>query len=146
MPEYERSLQVQADPDVIFEFVSDVRNLPRYLPTTQHAEPQGPDRVHVEGEAHHHHFDADGFLRTDRARHRLEWGADEGYYSGWLQIRPREGGSEVTVHLRFDSMPGAQSGVQPSDADIVEGLEKGLRSIRNQIEGRGGKEEPAAAG
>ncbi|HET6468827.1 MAG TPA: SRPBCC family protein [Geminicoccaceae bacterium] len=146
MAEYERTLQVHADPDEIFRFVSDIRNLPKYLPTTRHAESAGRDRVRVEGEAHQHHYEADGFLRADPARHRLEWGADEGYYAGWLQIRPGDGAADVTVHLRFDSKPGGESGAVPSDADIEEGLEKGLRSIRNQLEGRGGKEEPEAAG
>ncbi len=51
MPEYEHSQTIQASPDAVFAFVSQVRNLPQYLPTIKAAEPQGPERVVVHGEA-----------------------------------------------------------------------------------------------
>jgi hypothetical protein len=146
MTEYEHKLRMHVDPDAIFDFVADVRNLPKYLPTTHHAEPQGQDRVKVEGEAHEHHYDSDGFLRADRKNRRLEWGADEGYYSGWLEVRRLDGVSEVTVHLSLTGAPpGTDSNKGVPDAEIADGLLAGLRSIQNHVEGRGGKEEPPAA-
>ncbi len=51
MPEYEHSLTVQASPEAVFTFVSDVSRLPEYLPTTHHAEAQPGGRVRVQGEA-----------------------------------------------------------------------------------------------
>ena len=144
---YEQTLTMRAPPDRVLGFVSDVRNLPRYVPTTKDAQPQGEGRVRVQGEAQGHRYDGDGYLRRDDAAGRLEWGADEGYYSGWFQVRGDGGASSsVTVHISLRGHPpGADPSSAPSDEQINEGLVKGLESIRNQVEGRGGKEEPSAA-
>ena len=147
MGEYEQTLAVQASPDRVLAYVADIRNMPEYLPTTKHAEPQGEERVRVQGEAQGHEYDSDGYLRRDDQAKRLEWGADEGYYAGWLQVRDDgSGGSAVTVHISLrGAPPGADPSHAPSDAQINEGLMAGLRSIRNHVEGRGGKQEPSAA-
>ena len=149
MPEYEHSQTIQAAPQTIFDFVADVSNLPKYLPTTQSAQKQGEERVRVQGEAKGHRYDADGYLRPNAEKLRLEWGADEGYYSGWLQVEGRNGNghdsAQVTVHLSFKEKPGQDSGHVASDADIEEGMQKALESIQNHVTGTGGKEEPAAA-
>ena len=147
MGEYEQTTTMRAPPERVFEFVADIRNMPSYLPTTQSAEPQGGERVRVQGEAQGHRYDSDGFLRRDPGRRRLEWGADEGYYSGWLQVQESGAGtSTVTVHISLRGHPpGADPSHAPGDEQINEGLIKGLRSIQNHVEGRGGKEEPSAA-
>lgn len=144
--EYEERLTMNASPDAVTDFVSDIRNLPRYMPTTKDAQSQGEDRVRVQGEAQGHKYDSDGYLRRMEDQGRLEWGADEGYYSGWLQVRPDGDGSEVTVHISLrGNPPGADPENAPDPAQVQEGLRKGLESIRNQVEGRGGKQEPSAA-
>ena len=147
MGEYERTMAMRASPDEVLAFISDVRNMPEYLPTTKGAQPQGEGRVRVQGEAHGHKYDSDGYLRRDPEGKRLEWGADEGYYSGWMQVRPDgASGCSVTVHISLrGAPPGADPGRKPSDAEIDEALVKSLRSIRNPVEGTGGKEEPSAA-
>ena len=144
--EYEAVSAVDASPDDVFAFVSDVRNLPKYLPTTKDAQSQGTDRVRVQGEAQGHRYDSDGYLRPDAGAKRLEWGADEGYYSGWMQIDGDGDASNVTVHISLRGKPpGAPDDGAPKRSDVQEGLEKGLQSIKNHVEGRGGKEEPAVA-
>lgn len=146
MGEYEEKLTMSAGPDEVFDFVADIRNLPKYLPTTKDAQSQGPERVRVQGEAQGHRYDSDGYLRPDRGARRMEWGADEGYYSGWMQVAPNGGGSDVTVHISLRGHPpGADGGDAPAPEQVQEGLRKGLESIRNHVEGRGGKEEPSAA-
>jgi hypothetical protein len=142
--EYEESLSMRAAAGEVFDFVRKVQNLPKYLPTTTDAQSQGQDCVRVQGEAQGHSYDSDGYLRSDPASKRLEWGADEGYYAGWMQIRDSGDGSTVTVHLSLRAKPGGSKG--PSPEQVREGLSKSLDSIRNQVEGRGGKEEPSAAG
>ena len=144
MPDYERSLTMRARPDDVLAFVSDIRNMPRYMPTTKQAEDAGPERVHVAGEANGHPYDAEGYLR--RKDGGLEWGADEGGYSGWLKVRPEGDSTAVTIGISLRGVPpGADPAQTPSDDDINEGLRKGLESIKNQVEGTGGKVEPAAA-
>ena len=150
MPEYEHSLTVQAPPEAVFDFVSDVSRLPQYLPTTHHAEAQPGGRVRVQGEAGGRAYDSDGYFRTDPVNWRLEWGSDgENRYSGWLEIDGVADECEVTVHLNFQPNPeqGRRMEEQTGDRDgtIQDGLAAALESIRNQVEGRGGKVEPAAA-
>jgi uncharacterized protein YndB with AHSA1/START domain len=146
MAEYEHTATINASPDDVFVFVSDVRNLPQYLPTTKSAQPQAGERVRVQGEAQGHQYDSDGYFRADQTSYRLEWGADERYYSGWLTINGQDSASEVTVHLSLrGTPPGADESERPSDEAIQEGLEASLRSIQNIVEGKGGKVEPSAA-
>ena len=79
MAEFEHSMRISAPPEQVFDFVADVRNLPKYIPTTRHAEPQGPDRVQVDGEAEGHQYHADGYLRPDLILFTyLHLAADEG--------------------------------------------------------------------
>lgn len=144
MAEFTKTIDIDCPAQKIFEFVGEVSNLPRYLPTTKHAEPQGADRVRVQGEAKGHKYDGDGYLRRDAQNMRLEWGADEGYYSGWMQVNGQGDRSQVTVCLNFKSKPGGADHA-PSDADIEEGMQRSLESIRNQVTGQGSKVEPAAA-
>lgn len=139
--EFEERIIIHAAPDAVFDFVADVRNMPRYLPTARRAEPQQGDRVRIQGQAAGHPYDADGFLRVHHQRRRLEWGADEHSYAGHLEVRPHGDAAEVTVHLAFRSYPHSDQHQGPSDADIREGLRKALRSIDNLLTGTGGKEE-----
>jgi uncharacterized protein YndB with AHSA1/START domain len=144
---FEESRRIPAPPEDVFAFISDIRNLPSYLPTTTWAEPQGEDRVRLAGQAGGKQYEDDGYLRCDEGAMRMEWGADEHHYSGEMQISPDGDGSHVTVRLNFRERPkdGRPSG-GPSEADIREGLRKALQSIENQVTGRGGKVEPRAAG
>lgn len=145
--EFEQSMTIHAPPDAIFDFVADVRNMPKYLPTTRRAAPEQGDHVRVQGEAAGHPYDADGFLRVDRDRRRMEWGSDEHDYEGRLEITPQGSqASQVTVHLTFRSqLPGADVAHGPSRADIEEGIRAALESIERQVTGRGGKVEPQTA-
>lgn len=140
MPDYDHSLTVYAAPADVFAFVSDVANLPAYLPTTKSAQPDGQGRVRVEGEANDQPYDADGEFRVMQDQMRLEWRADERYYSGWLTVQDDDGGNSlVTVQVSWTQQP------QVPEQNIREGLQASLASVRNLVEGKGGKVEPEAA-
>jgi len=151
MAEYERSRLVQASPDDVFAFVSDANNLATFLPTVDVVEPQAEGRVEVHGEVRGRSYEDEGWFRVDEARRRIEWGADERTYSGWLTVAADDAGAQVVAHL---SMPpyvtpsGAPITGEPDiDPDpIEESLEAALDSLRNVMEGRGGKESPASVG
>ena len=147
MSEYQATRTIQATPEHVFDFVSDVRNLPQYLPTTHDAKPQGQDRVRVQGQARGHDYNADGWLRRDENGRRLEWGSDgDMNYSGSLEVRPSGGeAASVTVKLHFDPPEQMKRAMGDADAKIQEGLEAALQSIANHCEGHGGKVEPQSA-
>jgi uncharacterized protein YndB with AHSA1/START domain len=149
MPDYEYTQTINASPDEVYAFVSNVENLPQYLPTTKSAQPQGEGRVRVQGEANGHQYDSDGTFTADASLRRLEWSADEANrYAGWLAITGQDATSQVTVHLTFGTemdLPDRIEENSPSNRPIQEGIGAALRSIQNIVEGQGGKEEPAAA-
>ena len=151
MAEYERSRLVLASPEDVFAFVSDPRNLATFLPTVDTVELREEDRVEVHGEIQGRTYEDDGWFHVDEDRHRIEWGADERAYSGWLTVAADDGGAQVVAHLSippYVTPEGAPITGEPDiDPDpIEESLEAALDSLRNLMEGRGGKEEPVTGG
>jgi hypothetical protein len=152
MSEYNHSLNVNASPDDVFDFVSDIGNLPQYLPTVSNATPQSGERIRVQGEAGGHRYDSDGFFRLNEDERRMEWGSDgENNYRGSLEVKPGSDAktSEVSVRLSFEPRPELAERMERQAGDrgraIQEGIEKALLSIKNLCEGRGGKVESSAA-
>ncbi len=150
MSDYAHAIDVDAPADELFEYLSDVTNLPQYLPTTEHAEPQGEDRVRVRGAARGHPYDSDGYFRVDRQARRMEWGSDgERVYRGKLEVKdagPRQ--STVRVYLTFDmSSAEARRFEQQGGGDrrvaVQQGLERALRAIKQRVEaGPGARLDP----
>jgi hypothetical protein len=150
MSEFEYSATVQSGAQEVFDFVSDVGNLPRYLPTVTKAMSQGEDRVRVQGQAGGRQYDSDGYYHVDKGRKRMEWGSDgENQYRGWLEVKDGGASATVTAHLSFEPRPDTKEQLDRQSGDyhrtIQEGLENALRSIKNLCEGRGGKVESSAA-
>jgi uncharacterized membrane protein len=153
MSEYQRTMVIEAQADDVFDFVSDIKNLPSYLPTVRSATLQSGDRIRVQGEAGGKRYDDDGYFRIDKEARRLEWGSDgENQYSGWMQVE--EGVEEVftsrvSVHLSYEPSPEMvrqferQGGTR--DDVINEGIDNALRSIKNLCEEKGDKVESQSA-
>ena len=111
--EYEQSQAIDAPPEEVFAWLSDVGSLPKYLPPVVDSSVEGPSAEGVPGRRIRTSleypgegggtFDAVGYLAVDERERRMEWGAEEGRdYSGWLTVRNHGGGgSEVVVHLSF---------------------------------------------
>ena len=135
--EFEASLYVNAPSDAVYDFVADIQNMPKYIPTTKKAEKQGEDRVRVQGGGDGFQYDSDGYLRRNSQSNRLEWGADEGHYNGWMSVDEDGEGSNVTIHLTFKNQEGIPS------QHVDEGLQTALASIKNEVEGTGGKVKPS---
>lgn len=150
MKEYQQSKKVQASADEVFAFVSDIQNLPKYLPTVHNAMPQQGERIRVQGEAGGHRYDSDGHFRVDKANRRMEWGSDgEHNYSGSLEVKEAgdKSACEVAVNIKFDPKPELAQKFEQQGGDrhrvINEGINKALASIQNLCEGKGGKVEAA---
>lgn len=135
MPDFTQSRKMNVSADRVYEFISDVRNMPAYLPTTRHADSDGPGRVRVEGEVKGRTYNSDGYLRRVDDRHRVEWGSDEGDYSGFLEAREGEDTTEVTVHLHFGDDAWKSRGAEGPRADEVRrGIEKALLAIEQCLD------------
>jgi uncharacterized membrane protein len=150
--EFEQSIEVAATSEKIFEFLADVKNVPHYLPTVKHAEPQEGERIRTQGQAGDRTYDSDGHFRINEQQRRIEWGSDgENDYSGWLQVESETGSnSQVTVHIHYAPKPEtaqrmAQNSPEHSfESAMNEGIAKTLNSIKRLCEGTGGKEEISA--
>ena len=149
MAEYTDRIDVAAPADAVFTFVSDIENLPKYLPTVHHAHPQTGERVEVDGEANGHPYHSDGWFKVDEAARTMTWGSDgENDYSGRMSVTGDGSKSEVECSLKFtpsegikDSMDKNQGG--PSAA-MTDGLRASLQSIKQICEGTGGKQHSTA--
>ena len=51
MPDYQRSAKVKASADALFDYLSDIRNLPKYFSSMTSAKSAGPDEVKVTAES-----------------------------------------------------------------------------------------------
>ncbi len=65
-----------------------------------------------------------------------------------MRIEQQSNGSDVTVHISLRGHPPGtdqRDGGAPDPSQVKEGVRKGLQSIKNHLEGGGGKEEPSVA-
>lgn len=156
MTEYQQTQTIGASADNVFAWLSDVNNLPRYLPPVVDASIEGPSaegspgqrvRATLEYPGGGSTFDAEGYFAVDEGQRRMEWGAEvQRDYSGWLEVtEDGDGQSQVTVHLDFGerSVEPEMREHAPEDRDpLAEGIAATLESIRRQIEEGSGKVQP----
>jgi ligand-binding SRPBCC domain-containing protein len=83
--EYEQSQAIDAPPEEVFAWLSNVGNLPEYLPPVVASSTEGPSAEGVpgqriratleySGQEEGHTFDAEGYLAADERERRMEWG------------------------------------------------------------------------
>lgn len=129
MADFTGTTTVSVPTTPLFDYLSDVGNLPKYFSRMTSARPgQGeevkttakmPDGTEVQGDA---------WFRVDQAAQRLEWGSEgPSEYSGSLDVRPSGEGSEVEVRLHTTR-------VQPGDRQVQDGVEETLANIKQQAE------------
>lgn len=149
MPEYTDRITVDAAPDAVFRFVSDIQNLPKYLPTVHHAAPQTGERIALEGQANGHHYNSDGWFKVDPAAMTMSWGSDgENDYSGKMTVIAHGQAATVECALRFSPSPEIKDAMDkhqggPSAA-MTDGLRTSLHNIKQICEGTGGREHSTA--
>lgn len=155
MQEYEQKGTVAAPANEVFAWVSDVENLPKYLPPIKDAGLDGAadgdnpgEKVRMRvGIPDRGEFESEGYFSVDAEARTMRWGAEtDRDYSGYLTVAEAgDGQSEVTVHLSFGPRS-AEPGIQEDSSDdrdpLEESLSATLESIRRQIEEGGGKLPP----
>jgi len=154
--EYQQTQTIDAPAEEVFAWLSDVNNLPKYLPPVVDVSIEGPSaegapgqriRATLEYPEGGSAFDSEGYLAVDEGRKRMEWGAEaERDYAGWLEVADAvDGQSQVTVHLNFGERsvePEIREQTPEGRDPLAEGVSATLESIRRQIEEGAGKVEP----
>src|SRR4051794_1923308 len=97
MPEYQRSITIDATPDELFDFLSQVENLPKYFARMTEAHPATGDEVRVKAKLPSEATEGEGEETVESyatfsidADHRaISWGTEnEHHYRGELQVTP----------------------------------------------------------
>ena len=133
MGDYERSTTVAAPPGVLFDYLSDVGNLPHYFAAMKSAEPGEGNEVHTVAEVDGHRVEGDAWFTAEDGSRTMRWGSEgENDYAGELSVAGHGDGSRVTVKLH-------SSHGEPEK--IESGLAETLAAIKRNVEGNA---DPAA--
>jgi uncharacterized membrane protein len=122
MGDYERSTTVDASRDDLFEYLSRVENLPKYMERMTSAKPATGDEVEVEatldgGQTVH----GEAWFRVDADNRSISWGAEGPHdYHGEVSVTGDESTSSVTVRLH----------TLHDDPHIEDGIDETLANIR----------------
>jgi len=125
------STAVEASEQVLFEYLSTVANLARYVPRLTSAEPGDGDDVRtVARMADGQEIRGDAWFRVDRAARRVEWGSEgPSAYRGRLEVSSKSETVWVDVHVHTtrvrDGDPNVQHGVDDTVATIKKLVEDG---------------------
>lgn len=106
MPEFEKSREIAASPDVTWALVSDPGRLAEWVPTTRSSSSAGDNAVRLQGESHGHDYDTDGGFVTDDSARRLSWDSPRiPGYEGLLTVAGHGSGALVTVRVTLPDVP-----------------------------------------
>ncbi len=130
MSDYERSTTVEAEADALFDYLSDVGNLPRYFSRMTGAEPAGGEAVHVTAEidegGEHKEVGGEAWFRVDDVARTIRWGSEgPNEYRGELEVSGEGETSEVTVRLHT---------MRDEEGEIEPELERTLANVKRLVE------------
>ena len=96
--QHEHTEHVAAPPEAVYAAISDVNNLPRFVPQMTAVRRSEGDRVEVDARYEGRQQHGEASFSTDDHTHRIEWSAPSGYH-GWMQVDPDGDGSRLTLFL-----------------------------------------------
>ena len=133
MATYEQSTDVRASSDVLFAYLSDVHNLPRYMEAMTSAEPTHGDRIETTAQVDVDHDGTteevmgEAWFHVHEADKKLEWGSPgPNHYAGQLAVQGDGAVSTVSVSITTER--------EEEGPDIEEGLRGTLANIKRLVE------------
>jgi uncharacterized protein YndB with AHSA1/START domain len=96
--QHEHTEHIAAPPDAVYAAISDVGNLPRFVPQMTAARAGEDDRVEVDARYHGREQRGEASFQADDERRRIEWGSPSGYH-GWMEVAPDGEGARLTLFL-----------------------------------------------
>ena len=128
MGSYRYTESADLSPQRVFDYLADVRNLPRYLPSMTTAEPEGGDRVHVEATVDGRTEAGEAWMRVDREQRRIEWGSEgPNDYHGKLEISD-QGPERCTIELELHTVRAEGPEIEQGVRHAVDGLIKAINA------------------
>jgi uncharacterized membrane protein len=96
--QHEHTEHVAAAPDAVYGAISDINNLPSFVPQLTAVRAADGGRVEVDARYEGHEQHGQAAFAADRAARRIEWSAPSGY-RGWMQVDADGDGSRLTLFL-----------------------------------------------
>jgi uncharacterized membrane protein len=129
VPDYQQATSVYAPAQALFDYLSDVRNLPKYFHSMIDAEPAEGEAVNVTADVDGQRQESQAWFRVDREARRISWGSEgPNDYHGELEVTGGQEGSSVQVSLHTERVA--------SDR-IDEGLAETVANVKRLVEAGG---------
>jgi uncharacterized membrane protein len=96
--QHEHTEHVAAPADAVYAAISDLSNLPRFVPQMTAARRASGDRIEVDARYEGREQHGEASFRADDGERRIEWSAPSGYH-GWMKVDPDGEGSRLTLFL-----------------------------------------------
>ena len=126
MGDYEQSRDVNAPAQALFDYLADVRNMPRYFSSMTSAEPAEGEAVQVTAVVDGKEREGEAWFKVDRDRMHLDWGSEgPNNYHGRLDVTGDDAASRVLVALHTDNV---------EDQRIDQGLTETLDEVQRLVE------------
>ncbi len=126
MGDYEQSRDVDAPAQALFDYLADVRNMPRYFSSMTSAEPAEGEAVQVTAVVDGKEREGEAWFKVDRDRMHLDWGSEgPNNYHGRLDVTGDDAASRVSVALHTDNV---------EDQRIDQGLTETLDEVQRLVE------------
>lgn len=131
MGDFTDSTTVDVPPQALFDYLSEVKNLPKYFARMTSARPGDGEEVHTTARMPDGtEVEGDAWFRVSDSSQRIEWGSEGASdYHGSLDVNAAGDGSEVVVHLHTTRVP-------DGDEQVMGGVRETLASIKEQAERR----------
>ena len=97
--QHEHTEHVAASADAVYAAISNLDNLPRFVPQLTGVRPAEGDQIEVDARYHGHEQHGEATFRANAGERRIEWGAPSGYH-GWMKVDPDGEGSRLTLFLQ----------------------------------------------
>lgn len=129
MAEFQASTTVNAAPGALFDYLSDVGNLPHYFARMTSARPGDRNEVHTTAQLPDGtQVEGDAWFLSDPDSRRISWGSEgPNDYHGSLEVTDTDTGCAVQVNLHTNRVPDA-------DGTVQDGLETTVATIKRLIE------------
>jgi carbon monoxide dehydrogenase subunit G len=96
--QHEHTEHIAAAPDAVFAAISDVGNLPRFVPQITAARPTDADHVEIDARYEGREQHGEASFHADPADRRIEWSSASGY-RGSMSVAADGDGSRLTLFL-----------------------------------------------
>ena len=129
MGDFQATATVNAAEGALFDYLSQVGNLPDYFARMTSAKPGDGEEVHTSAQLPDgQQVEGDAWFRVDEQARRIDWGSEGANdYHGSLGVTGTGGTSEVSVQMHTARVP-------DGNREVQQGLEETVATIKRLVE------------